>query len=168
MTVSVDDIKALRAETGAGVMACRTALSEADGDLEQARALLRERGVATAAKRAHRDTAEGIVESYLHRGRIGAMLELNCETDFVARTDVFKELAHDIAMQIASMNPQVIDAADLPADADGDPAELALLSQTFIKDPSKTIQDLITDAVATTGEKIAVRRFARYELGGEA
>ena len=166
MTVTVDDIKTLRAETGAGVMACRTALSEAAGDLERARALLRERGVATAAKRAGREAAEGVVESYLHRGRIGAMLELNCETDFVARTDVFKELAHDIAMQIASMDPQVVDAADLPADAEGSPAELALLSQSFIKDPGKTIQDLITEAVASTGEKIVVRRFARYELGG--
>ena len=166
MTVTVDDIKTLRAETGAGVMACRTALSEAAGDLERARTLLRERGVATAAKRAGREAAEGVVESYLHRGRIGAMLELNCETDFVARTDVFKELAHDIAMQIASMDPQVVDAADLPADAEGNPAELALLSQSFIKDPSKTIQNLITEAVASTGEKIVVRRFARYELGG--
>ncbi len=166
MTVTVDDIKTLRAETGAGVMACRTALSEAAGDLERARTLLRERGVATAAKRAGREAAEGVVESYLHRGRIGAMLELNCETDFVARTDVFKELAHDIAMQIASMDPQVVDAADLPADAEGNPAELALLSQSFIKDPGKTIQDLITEAVASTGEKIVVRRFARYELGG--
>ena len=94
------------------------------------------------------------------------MLELNCETDFVARTDVFKELAHDIAMQIASMNPQVVEASELPADATGSPEDLALLSQAFIKDPSKTIQDLINEAVASTGEKIAVRRFARYELGG--
>lgn len=166
MTVTVDDIKALREETGAGVMDCRTALTEAGGDISKARDLLRERGIKTAAKRADRDAAEGVVESYLHSGRIGAMLELNCETDFVARTDVFKSLAHDIAMQIASMNPQVVDAADLPANADGSPQELALLSQTFIKDPSKTIQDLINEAIASTGERIAVRRFARYELGG--
>ena len=166
MTVTLDDIKELREQTGAGVMDCRTALTEAGGDPEKAVAILREKGVSTAAKRAERDASEGVVESYLHGGRIGAMLELNCETDFVARTDVFKELAHDIAMQIASMNPQVVDAADLPADADGSSEELALLSQTFIKDPSKTIQDLLNEAIASTGEKIAVRRFARYELGG--
>ena len=166
MTVSVDDIKILRQETGAGVMDCRTALDEAAGDLEKAKVLLREKGVATAARRAGREASEGRVESYLHGGRIGAMLELNCETDFVARTDVFKELAHDIAMQITSMNPQVIDAAELPTDAAGSPEELALLSQAFIKDPSKTVQDLINEAIASTGEKIAVRRFARYELGG--
>ena len=165
MTVTVDDIKTLREKTGAGIMDCRTALSEAGGDLDKAQAILREKGVATAAKRADRDATEGVVASYLHGGRIGAMLELNCETDFVARTDVFRDLAHDIAMQIASMNPQVIDAADLPADAEGSPAELALLSQTFIKDPSRTVQDLINETVSSTGEKIAVRRFARYELG---
>ena len=166
MTVTVDDIKVLREKTGAGIMDCRSALTEADGDLEKAQTILRDKGVAKAAKRAGREAGEGIVESYLHGGRIGAMLELNCETDFVARTDVFRELAHDIALQIASMNPQVIDAADLPDDAEDSPGELALLSQTFIKDPSRTIQDLINETVTSTGEKIAVRRFARYELGG--
>jgi elongation factor Ts len=166
VTVSLNDIKTLRARTGAGVMDCRTALTEANGDLEKAQVLLRDKGVSTAAKRADRDASEGVVASYLHGGRIGAMLELNCETDFVARTDVFRDLAHDIAMQIASMNPQVVDPADLPADADGSPDQLALLAQAFIKDPSRTIQDLINETVASTGEKIAVRRFARYELGG--
>ncbi len=166
MTVTVDDIKVLREKTGAGIMDCRSALTEADGDLDKAQTILRDKGVAKAAKRAGREASEGIVESYLHGGRIGAMLELNCETDFVARTDVFKALAHDIVLQIASMDPQVIDAADLPEDAEGSPGELALLSQTFIKDPSRTIQDLINETVTSTGEKIAVRRFARYELGG--
>ena len=166
MTATVDDIKALREATGAGVMDCRTALDEAGGDIDKAREILREKGLQTAAKRADRDAAEGVVASYLHGGRIGAMLELNCETDFVARTDIFKNLAHDIAMQIASMAPWVIQASDLPADAEGSPAELALLAQPFIKDPSKTIQDLINEAVSSTGEKIAVRRFSRFELGG--
>ena len=165
MTVSIDDIKALRQETGAGVMDCRTALDEAQGDIEKAKTILRERGVATAAKRSGREAAEGVIEAYIHSGRIGAMLELNCETDFVARTDLFRDLAHDLAMQVASMNPQVIDATDLPAGTDGQAADLALLSQSFIKDPAKTIQDLITEAVASMGEKIVVRRFSRYELG---
>ena len=166
MTVSIDDIKALRAATGAGVMDCRSALDTAQGDVEKAKAILREMGVATAAKRADRLTAQGVVEAYIHGGRLGAMLELNCETDFVARTDLFRELAHDLALQVASMNPQVIDAAEVPAGANGEAADLALLSQTFIKDPAKTIQDVINEAIASTGEKIVVRRFSRYELGG--
>jgi elongation factor Ts len=164
-TVAIDDIKALREATGAGVMDCRTALEEAGGDLEKAKDLLRENGVATAAKRADREITEGLVASYVHGGRIGVMLELNCETDFVARTDVFKTLAHDIAMQVASMNPQVIDPADIASDTEGRPEELSLLLQPFIKDPGKSIQDLINEAVSSTGEKIAVRRFIRYELG---
>ena len=166
MTVSIDDIKALRAATGAGVMDCRSALDQAQGDVEKAKAILREMGAGTAAKRADRVTAQGVVEAYIHGGRIGAMLELNCETDFVARTDLFRDLAHDLAMQVASMNPRVIDPAQLPAGANGEAADLALLSQTFIKDPAKTIQDVINEAIASTGEKIVVRRFSRYALGG--
>ena len=164
-TVTTDAIKALREATGAGVMDCRTALTEAGGDIEKARVLLREKGIATATKRADRVTGQGVVEAYVHGGRIGVLLELNCETDFVARTDVFKALAHDIAMQVASMNPQVVRAEDLPADAEGTPAELALLAQPFIKDAGKTIADLISETVASTGEKIEIRRFARYALG---
>ena len=163
--ISVDAIKALRGVTGAGVMDCRTALTEADGDLERAQVILREKGVATSAARAERVTSQGLVETYVHGGRIGVMVELNCETDFVARTDVFKTLAHDLALQIASMNPQVIAAEELAADAEGTPEELALLAQPFIKDASKTVQDLVNETVASIGEKIQIRRFTRYALG---
>ncbi len=166
MAISIADIKALRTETGAGIMDCRSALTEADGSRERAMAILRDKGVATAAKRAHRTAGEGLVAAYLHGGRIGALVEVNSETDFVARTDVFKTLAHDLAMQVAAMNPQVVAADDIPANADGAPEEIALLAQTFIKDPGKTVQDLINEVVASTGEKIVVRRFARFELGG--
>lgn len=167
MPVTIDDIKALREQTGAGVMDCRTALEEANGDLDQAKLLLRQRGVATAAKRADRTTSQGLVESYIHGGRIGALVEINCETDFVARTDVFKTLAHDIAMQIASMNATAVTPDDLPTDIQGDPNDLALLTQTFIKDASKTVQDIINDTIASTGEKIEVRRFSRFTLGAD-
>ena len=168
MAIGIDDIKTLREETGAGVMDCRTALTDAGGDIEKAKVLLRERGVATAAKRADRTAGEGRIESYIHGGRIGVLVELNCETDFVARTDVFQALAHDIAMQIASMNPVAVSPEDVPADAPGTAKDLALLTQPYIKDPGKTVQDLINEAVASTGEKIAIRRFTRYELGAGA
>ena len=165
MAIGIDDIKTLREETGAGVMDCRTALTDAGGDIEKAKILLRERGVATAAKRADRVAGEGRIESYIHSGRIGVLVELNCETDFVGRTDVFQTLAHDIAMQIASMNPVAVRPEDVPAGAAGVTKDLALLTQAYIKDPGKTVEDLINEAVASTGEKIAVRRFVRYELG---
>ena len=165
MPVSVDDIKTLREQTGAGVMDCRNALDEADSNLEQAVELLREKGLSKAQKRADRDIEQGLVEAYIHGGRIGVIVEVNCETDFVARTEVFKDLAHDVAMQIASMAPAGVTAADLPDGIEGDPEELALLSQPFIKDPSKTIQDLVNDAVTATGERIEIRRFTRFELG---
>ncbi len=165
MAISIDAIKDLREKTGAGVMDCRNALSEAEGDVEKAIELLREKGLSKAAKRSEREIGEGLVESYVHGGRIGVIVEINCETDFVARTDVFKELAHDVAMQIASMGALAVSEADLPEDAEGEPAELALLSQTFIKDPSKTIQDLVNETITSTGERIEIRRFTRYELG---
>lgn len=167
MAISVDDIKALREQTGAGVMDCRSALAESDGDLAKAIDILREKGLARAARRADRETREGLIEAYVHGGRIGVLVEINCETDFVARTDVFKALAHDVAMQIASMNPVAVRAEDVPADAEGTPAELALLEQPFIKDAGRTVADLINEAVSSTGERIEIRRFTRYELGGE-
>jgi len=164
--VTADDVKRLRAETGAGVMDSKRALEEAEGDFEGARKLLRQRGVAAAAKRSDRTTGQGVVEAYVHgEGRVGALVEVNCETDFVARTDVFKDLAHDVAMQIASMGALAVREEDVPSDAEGTPAELALLSQPFIKDPGKTIRDLIAEAVTSTGERIEVRRFTRYALG---
>ena len=165
MPVSVDDIKVLREQTGAGVMDCRNALDEADGNLEKAIGLLREKGLSKGQKRSDREIGQGLVEAYIHGGRIGALVEINCETDFVARTDVFKELAHDVAMQIASMAPAGVTPDDLPDGIEGEPEELALLTQPFIKDPSKTIQDLVNEAVTATGERIKIRRFTRYELG---
>lgn len=163
MPVTIDQIKALRAETGAGVMDCRQALTEADGDVERARLILREKGVATASKRADKATSQGLIHSYIHGGRIGVLVDLRCETDFVAKTEPFKELAHDIAMQIASMNPVAVTAEGIPSDAD-DGAQ-ALLDQEFIRDGSKTIEDRINDVIASIGERIEVARFTRYEMG---
>ncbi len=163
MPVTIDQIKALREETGAGVMDCRSALEQADGDFEAARLALREKGVATASKRAGRTAGQGLIESYIHGGRIGVLVDLRCETDFVARTDSFKELAHDIAMQIASMNPAVVSVDQLEDNAD--PEATALLDQDFIRDPSKTIADRINDTIASIGEKVEVARFVRYEMG---
>ncbi|MCY3887056.1 MAG: elongation factor Ts [Chloroflexi bacterium] len=165
MVINIDAIKTLRERTQAGVMDCRQALEEAGGDMDQATAILRDKGLATASKRADRETNHGLVEAYIHGGRIGALVELNCETDFVARTDLFKTLAHDIAMQVASMQPTVICPEDLDPDAAGSPEQLALLAQPFIKDQSKSVQDRINETVASTGEKIKVRRMMRYSLG---
>ena len=161
MPVTIDQIKELREETGAGVMDCRHALEQSGGDLQSAREILREKGVATAAKRADKTAGEGLIESYIHNGRIGVLVDLRCETDFVARTGPFKELAHDIAMQIASMNPAAVDAGGLPDGHDGP----ALLDQEFIRDSSKTIGDRINEVVASAKERIEVARFVRYELG---
>lgn len=165
--VTADDVKRLRAETGAGVMDSKRALEEADGDFEGARRLLRERGVALAAKRSERSTGQGLVEAYIHGdGRIGALVEVNCETDFVARTDTFKQLAKDVAMQVAAMNPLGVTEEDVPEDVEGDRSQHALLEQPFIKDASQTIGELLREAVAQTGENIRVANFARFELGG--
>jgi elongation factor Ts len=166
VAVSTEAIKELRQQTGAGVMECKRALEEVDGDLERATEVLHERGLALAEARAHRHTAQGLVESYIHAGgRIGAIVELNCETDFVARTDAFKALAHDLAMQVAATGPLSISPDDLPSGAEGDPSEMCLLLQPYIRDASRTVQELITEAIAQTGENVQVRRFARFELG---
>ena len=166
MAVSTEAVKELRERTGAGVMDCKRALEEADRDIERAAEVLRRRGLALAEARADRQTAQGLVECYIHAGgRIGAMVELNCETDFVARTANFKTLAHDLAMQVAATGPLSISPDDLPPGAEGDPNEMCLLRQPYIRDPSRTIQDLITEAIAQTKENIQIRRFARFELG---
>ena len=163
--VSVDNIKALRERTSAGVMDCKRALSEANGDLEKAEAILAEQGVATAAKKASRATDEGLIESYIHSGgRIGVIVEVNCETDFVARTPEFKALVHDIAMQVAAMDPSHVDSDDVPEGEDA-PEEAGLMQQPFIKDPTKSIRDLVNEAIGKLGENIQVRRFARFALG---
>ena len=164
--VSAALVKELRERSGAGVMDCKRALEDADGDLQRAGMLLQERGIALAEKRAHRETSQGLVECYIHAGgRIGAMVELNCETDFVARTDDFKALAHNLAMQIAATNPLSVSEDDLPSGAEGDPAELCLLRQSFIRDDSRTVDEVVKEVIAKTGENIRVRRFARFELG---
>ncbi|MQG75730.1 MAG: translation elongation factor Ts [SAR202 cluster bacterium] len=160
--ITVDDIKKLRAITGSGILDCRTALEEAAGDSAKAQGILREKGLASAAKKATREAAEGVVESYIHNGnRVGVLLELNCETDFVARTDEFRTLAHDIAMHVAAMDPETVSSKD------GADSETSLLDQPFVKDPSKTIQDLINDTIARIGENVQIRRFTRFALSEE-
>ncbi|MBI1885309.1 MAG: translation elongation factor Ts [Chloroflexi bacterium] len=166
MTVSATAVKELRELTGAGMLDCKQALEKAKGDLEKAKEILREKGLALAAKKAERETAEGVVHAYVHPGdRLGALVELDCETDFVARTEEFRQLAQDIAMQVAAMNPRYISESDVPDGTEGNPAEVCLLRQPFIKDESRTIDDLIKEAIGKIGENIRVRRFARFELG---
>ncbi len=194
--VSASDVKALRERSGAGMMDCKNALTEANGDIEKASELLREKGLAAAVKKAGRIAAEGVVDSYIHMGgKIGVMVEVNCETDFVAKTDEFKTFVRDIAMHIAASNPMYIseDEVDpavlakekeiLTAQAlnEGKPAnvvekmvegrikkfkkEICLLDQPFVKDTDKSVQDVVTDQIAKIGEKISIRRFTRYEMG---
>lgn len=166
MAISTEDVRALREATSAGVMDCKRALEEAGGDLEKAKELLRQRGLALAEKRAGRTASQGVVDSYIHAGgRIGVIVEVNCETDFVARTDAFRELAHDVAMQVAATAPAYVSAEEMPEGAEGDPKEVALLAQPFIKDPGRTIGDLVNEVIAKTGENVKVRRFVRFELG---
>ncbi|NLW24720.1 MAG: translation elongation factor Ts [Clostridia bacterium] len=196
MTVTAAMVKELREMTGAGMMDCKKALQETNGNMEKAIEYLREKGLAAAAKKAHRVAAEGMVTSYIHMGgKIGVLVEVNCETDFVAKTDRFKELAKDIAMQIAASRPEYIKKEDVPEDVlnkereilraqalnEGKPEkivdkmvegriekfykEVCLLEQPFIKDNDKTVGQLISEAIAEIGENIQVRRFVRYELG---
>jgi elongation factor Ts len=147
-------------------MSCRNALIEASGDMEKAQQILKEKGILKAQKKLERSTTQGVIETYVHTGgRIGAMVEVSCETDFVARTDEFKELAHNLVMQVAAMPPQFISDDELPEGADVEPQADCLLLQPFIKDPSKTIHDIIVDTIARLGENIKVARFARFELG---
>lgn len=158
-------VKALREQTGAGVMDCKRALEEARGDPEHAIALLRQWGLARAEGKAGRVASQGLIESYLHAGgRIGALVEVNCETDFVARTQEFRTLAHELAMQVAATHPQFLGAEDLPG-ADPPPPEACLLLQPYIRNPAITVQDLIKETIAKVGENIQVRRFIRFELG---
>ncbi|WP_028950786.1 translation elongation factor Ts [Sulfurihydrogenibium subterraneum] len=196
MAVDAKLVKTLREMTGAGMLECKSALEEANGDLELAVEILRKKGVAKAAKKAGRETKEGLIHAYIHAGgRIGVLLELNCETDFVARNDLFKELANEIALQIAAMKPQYVKREDVPREvvekegeiareaaiAEGKPPHIAekiaegklekfykevcLYEQPYIKDDKKTIEELIKEYIAKIGENIQVRRFCRYELG---
>lgn len=151
MKFSLDDLKKLRAETSAGVADCRQALEDANGDFEKAKKLIMERGLEKAAKKEGKETSQGIVESYVHAGgKVGVLVELRCETDFVARTDEFKHLAHEIALQVAAMNPK--DVKDL-------------MESAHIRDASKTITDLVKGTIAKVGENITVARFHRMQLG---
>ena len=167
VAISAEDVKRLREQTNAGVMDCKKALEEAGGDFDKATQILKDAGIASAAKRSERETSQGIIDSYIHAGgRIGVLVEVNCETDFVARTPEFKQLVHDIAMQIAGIPTTLaITEEELPDDAEGSVEETVLLKQAFIKDSSKTIEDLVKTAIGTTGENIRIRRFTRFELG---
>ena len=166
MTTNTELIKQLRSRTSAGVMDCKRALDESNGDLDEAEEILREQGIASAAKKSARETDQGIIETYIHSGgRIAAMVEVNCETDFVARTDEFSSLAHDIAMQVAAMAPVAVSRDDTVDSEQPVPEDSFLLQQPFIKDPSKSIQDLINETVGKLGENIRVRRFQRFSLG---
>jgi elongation factor Ts len=159
-------IKELRQKTGAGVMDCKKALTDAGGNFDKACEIITEKGLAIAKKKSDRAAEQGVIECYIHTGNhLGVMAEINCETDFVARTPEFKELAHNIALQISAMSPLYVSQEDIPAGEDADPQAVCLLTQPYIKDPSKTIQDIITETVAKTGENIKVRRFIRFELG---
>jgi elongation factor Ts len=191
-------VKELRDKTAAGMMDCKKALSETDGDMEKAIDLLRKKGLAVAAKRAGRATSEGVIETYIHAGgKLGVMIELNCETDFVAKTDKFKELARDLAMHIAASNPVAIERDNVPEDIlvrekniyvqqaleSGKPenivekivsgkvdkflSEVCLLEQKYVKNPDLSIQDLLTDCVGKMGENISVKRFTRFQIGVE-
>jgi len=147
-------------------MDCRKALLEAEGNTERALQIIKQQGLLKAKKKAERATNQGVVEAYIHAGgRIGAMVEVNCETDFVARTEEFRELAHHLAMQVAAMSPQFISEKEVPEDSDTDPQTACLLLQADIKDPSRTVQDIITETIAKVGENIKVSKLARFELG---
>jgi elongation factor Ts len=159
-------VKELRDQSGAGIMQCRKALIECEGDIEKALEILKQQSLFKAAKKAERKTAEGLIEAYIHTGgRVGAMIELNCETDFVARTDEFRQLAHHLAMQIAAMNPQCITEDDYNPEIGQEPQEACLMLQADIKEPDRTIKETIADVIARTGENIKVGRFSRFELG---
>ena len=166
MAVDVKLVRTLRDQTGAGIMDCKEALEKSGGDMEKAVQALREKGVASATKRVGKDTNEGIVETYLHTGgRVGAMVELGCETDFVARTEEFQKLAHDICMQIAAMGPVYIDADEIEEGDDRPPAQIALMLQPFIKNGSSSVGEMVRELAGKVGENVRVIRFSRLAVG---
>jgi elongation factor Ts len=199
MSVSVEMIKNLREMTGAGMMDCKNALNEVNGNMDEAVTFLRKKGLASAAKKSSRSTSEGLISSYIHAGgKIGVLVEVNCETDFVARNDAFQALVSDLSLHIAAANPSFVKREDVPSEVsdkersvfleqvksmnkpenvlekivDGKMdkfySEICLLEQAFVKDPDKKIQDLLTEAIAKVGENITVKRFARFEMGQDA
>ena len=195
MAVTIDDIKKLKELTGVGLTDAKGALVEANGDFDKALEAMRKKGLTKAEKKSDREAREGVIDSYVHGGRIGVLVEVNCETDFVARLDGFKAVAHEIALQVAAMSPIYVSEAEIPAEemervraearervaAEGKPAEIAekivegqvkkhfadkvLMSQTYIKDEKQTVGDYIKENIAKLGENIVVRRFKRIELG---
>lgn len=166
MEITTRMIKELREQSGAGIMDCRGALDSNKGNMEKALDYLKKKGLLQAQKKAERTTGQGLVEAYIHTaGRIGALVELNCETDFAARTDEFKELAHSLAMQVTALAPKYVSEEDVPEDEEIVPEEACLLLQPYIKDPTKVVKDIIVETIAKVGENIKVRRFSRYELG---
>jgi elongation factor Ts len=166
LDITTDMIKTLREKSGAGIMDCRSALVGCGGDIDKALEILKEKGLLKAQKRAERATGQGLIDAYIHTaGRIGAIVEVNCETDFVARTDEFKGLAHCLAMQVAAMSPKYVSETEIPEGSELVPNEVCLMLQPYIKDPTKTIKDIVDETIARTGENIKVRRFIRYELG---
>jgi elongation factor Ts len=199
MAITAEQVKTLREKTGAGMMECKAALTEANGNMDDAVTLLRKRGLAQAAKRAGRSTQQGIVGSYIHLGgKIGVLVEVNCESDFVARTEHFQQLVKDIAMHVAAADPKYVRREDVPAavlekersiyraqfEGSGKPApviekivegklgsfyeQACLLDQAFVRDPNMTVQQLVQQAIAKTGENVAVSRFCRFKLGESA
>ncbi|OGO47122.1 MAG: translation elongation factor Ts [Chloroflexi bacterium RBG_16_64_43] len=199
MEINTAQIKQLREATGAGVLDCRKALLETKGDFEKAVIYLREKGLAAAAKRADREARQGVLDLYSHGGgRVGVMVEVNCETDFVARTEEFRRFAHEVALQVAAANPRYVDVADVPAEAleaerakarerardEGKPenvwdriaegmlekfyTEACLLRQPYVRDDKRTVGDLLKEAISTTKENILIRRFTRWEVGETA
>jgi elongation factor Ts len=166
MKISIETVKELRNRTNVGIADCNKALLEVDGDIEKAIEFLKQRGAAIAETKKDAAVTEGLIEAYVHHTRrIGSLVEVNCETDFVARTPEFRELAHDLAMQIAASCPQFITSEEMPSEAEADPQTVCLLNQPFIKDPTRTVQEVIAETIAKVGENIRVRRFARFELG---
>ena len=196
MNITSQMVKDLRDKTGAGMMDCKKALSENDGDMEKAIDFLRQKGLAVAAKRAGRATSEGVIETYIHAGgKLGVMVELNCETDFVAKTDGFREFARDVAMHIAAANPVSLSRSDVPEEIvererqiyiqqaldSGKPesivekmvagkvdrflSEICLLEQKFVKNPEVSVQDMLTELIGKMGENVSVRRFTRFQVG---
>ena len=164
--ITATQVKTLRDKTGAGVMDSKRALEEADGDMDRATQLLAEKGLASAAKRSHRITSEGQIISYIHTGgRVGVMVEIKCETDFVGKTQEFADLGKNIAMQIAAMNPMYLDTDSVPDEVGEIPDNEILMFQEYIRDPSKNIGDLIKEIISKTGENIKINRYVRYELG---
>jgi elongation factor Ts len=177
MVVTANQVKELREKSGAGIMECKRALEQVEGDIDRAIDLLKQQGLAKADKKTGRAASQGLIEPYIHgAGRIGSIVEVNCETDFVARTPEFRELAHDLAMQVAATSPAYVTIEDVPelawvdlakehGDRDKAAAAVVLLEQPFIKDPKLTIRDLVREQIGKLGENIVVRRFARFEVG---